>query len=402
MPFYSYEAVDKAGLFVTGTLEAEHEQGVARHLRTTGYIILDVVEIKESPRWRWGNIVSRVELVDLDFFSRQLAAMLEAGIPLSRCLFMLYQQTTNPVLRRALGEVARNVESGNSLSESLRSFPAIFTPVFVAMVKAGEASGSLAGMLSSLSAQLGREKILRDQMRSATLYPLVILSFSGLVVLFLIIFLVPVFKNMLPLGMLLPLPTRIIFGISDAIHRFWYLYLALALGGALGLGGYLRSEGGQRFGERVKIKLPVFGPLVKKAAIVRFTRVLALLLSTGIPILKALETAGSAAGSVGINDVVKKVAQEIEDGRGLAVSFRASGYFPPLVVNLMAVGEETGRLPNLLDKAADFYEEELAALTKGLVTLIEPVLIIAMGFVVGGIIVSIYLPLFLTVTTAGG
>lgn len=401
MPLYAYEAMDKSGSPVGGKLEADHEMTAAARLRKMGYTVLDLSEVKESAL-KQAFKRRKVKIGDLSFFSRQLAAMLTAGIPLTRSLYTLGEQTKNPTLARIAGEVARNVEGGVSFSESLRAYPDVFSSMYMDMVKAGEVGGTLEEMLSRLSEQLERDKRLKDNIRAATFYPITVLGFAFVVVLGMMFFIVPVFVSFFPTGVALPLPTRIVMGISDSLRNFWYLYLLFTILGVLGIRYYFNTDSGKRAWDKVRFKLPIFGDLFVKATTARFARTLATLLGGGIPVLQALDAAGPASGSIQVTEAVKITGERIQEGQGIAVPLAASGFFPPMVTNMVAVGEETGQVSNLLDRVAEFYEEEVATMTKGLTSLLEPILIIFVGIIIAVIVISIYLPIFTVVTTMGG
>lgn len=401
MPLFTYQAYDRAGGAVTGKLEADHASTAAARLRKMGYTVVDLAEVKQSQIKKAFEMRRKVTLGELSFFSRQLSTMLAAGIPLTRCLYTLHEQATNPVLRRVTGEVARNVESGASFSESLLAYPDVFSSMYVDMIKAGEIGGSLEEMLKRLSEQLERDKRLRDHIRSATFYPVVIVLFATCVVLAMMFFIVPVFMNFFPPGITMPLPTRIIIAFSDSLRNFWYVYLLFLVLLATGLKLYAASAPGKRVWDYIKFKLPVFGELFKKAAIARFCRTLSTLLAGGIPVLQALDAAGPASGSIQVAGAVKQAGVGIQEGQSIALPLQRSGFFPPMVTNMVAVGEESGDLPALLAKVAEFYEEEVSTMTKGLTALIEPVLIIFVGLIIGGIVIAVYLPIFNVVTTVG-
>ncbi|MEW5952889.1 MAG: type II secretion system F family protein [Bacillota bacterium] len=402
MPLYAYEAMDKAGSPLTGKVDAEHELMAASRLRKMGYTVLEIAEVKESPLQNLFKLRRKIALGDILFFTRQLAAMLAAGIPLTRCLYTLSGQSENPEMARILNEVARNVEGGMSISESMRGYPEVFTSMYVDMVKAGEVGGALEEMLGRMADQLEKDKQLRDNIRSATIYPIVILVFAGCVLLLMMFFIVPVFVGFFPAGQPLPLPTKIVIGLSESLRHFWYVYLLGLVLAVLGVRMYTASEHGRRLLDRMKFRLPVFGNLFKKATIARFTRTLATLLAGGVPVLQSLDAAGPASGSIKLAEVIKEAGEQIQEGRGIAPPLAKSGFFPPMVVDMVSVGEETGQLSALLGRVAGFYEDEVATMTKGLTSLIEPIMIIIVGCLIGAILISVYLPIFSVVTSMGG
>ncbi|MCL6638674.1 MAG: type II secretion system F family protein [Firmicutes bacterium] len=401
MPLYAYQAVDKSGALQAGKVEAEHELIAVANLRKLGYTVFDLEEEKESSFKKLLTARRKVKLADVLFFTRQLAAMLAAGIPLTRCLHTLSRQSENSTLAGIAGEVARNVEGGMSLSEALKSHRAVFSQLYIDMIKAGEIGGSIEEILTRLADQLERDKRLRDNIRSATFYPAVVLSFAFLVVLVMLLLVVPVFAGFFPPGMKLPLPTKIVFAMSGSIRKYGLFYLLAFLGWGAALRVFIAGESGRRFWDRIKFRLPVAGPLIKKTIIARFSRTLSTLLAGGIPVLQALEAAGPASGSRQVAEVIRSAAEGIHEGQSIAVPLEKSGFFPPMLIDMVRVGEETGRLSALLARVADFYEEEVATMTKGLTSMLEPVLLIGVGIVTGGIVVSIYLPIFSAVTTLG-
>lgn len=402
MEIYSYEVVDSSGRMLAGEIEADEEWVAIESLQKRGFTVLDIKTARTSSFSTLFRSRSRVSIGDLSLFSRELAASLEAGIPLTRSLFTLSQQAVNPALQEALGQIAHNVESGVGFADSLDAYPDIFSSFYLNMVRSGELGGSLAEALQNLSEQLEKSKFLRDQVRSAVIYPAVVLSFALIVVLAMVLFIVPVFMNLLPAGVSLPWPTRIVLGISDSLRHGWYFWVLGAIAVVLGIRIYLRSPGGTRTWDQVKFRLPVFGNLVHRVTIARFCRTLATLLAGGIPLLQALESAGPAVGNTLIADAVKEAGEEMQQGKDIATPLKESGVFPPLVVQMVAEGEETGSLPYLLKKMAEFYEAEVEALTKGLTSVIEPILLIVIGLIIGFLVIAMYLPMFVTITTIGG
>jgi type IV pilus assembly protein PilC len=387
----------------SGQVEAEHEALAAEQLRRLGYV---VVEIKEKRPSLVQSLVkprsAKVGLGEVTLLSRQLAAMLDAGIPLTRSLFSVGRQTRNTALQAAVNDVARNVEGGVSFSEALSAYPKIFGDLYVSMIRAGEIGGSLNEVLTRLSDQLERDKNLRDNLRSATFYPITVMSFAVLVMLAMLFFIVPVFVGFFPAGVTLPAPTRVIVALSDSLRHQWYVWLFVAGGLGLGLRFFVRSPAGGRAWERVRFRIPVFGPLFHRAVVARFARTFSTLLAGGIPVLQALETAGPAAGSTQVAEAVAAAGLKIEEGKSLAGPLEESGIFPPMVVDMVVVGEETGALPALLSRVAEFFEAEVATMTKGLTAMLEPLMLIFVGIIVAVMVISLYLPIFIAVLGAGG
>ncbi|MDI6709564.1 MAG: type II secretion system F family protein [Bacillota bacterium] len=401
MGLFTYQIIDRTGNTVRGQMDADHEWMAVTRLRKMGYTVVDVNPVRESSFRQAFQVRRKVGVGELSLFSRQLAVMLDAGIPLTRSLFTLSRQTLNPTLSGVLDNIARNVEAGMGLSDSLKAYPDIFPELYVNMIRAGEVGGTLEEILRRLSEQLERDKTLRDSIRSASLYPIVVLSFATAVVLVMMVFIVPVFARFFPQDVALPLPTRILMAVSGFLRHGWYIWVPALGGGILAFRTCLKSPGGRRFWDRLKFKLPAIGPLFRRAAIARFTRTLSTLLAGGIPVLQALDAAGPASGNMVIAEAVHRAGEEVQEGKGLAGPLEKSGLFPSMVTQMVAVGEESGSLTLLLVKTAEFYEAEVAAMTRGLSALIEPVLIIIVGCLVGGIIISMYLPIFTFVASLG-
>ncbi len=399
MENFSYEAINPSGRMITGEMKAEYETVVHTRLRQMGYTVLEINEAKPSPLSKIYRFPRKVKLGDLAIFSRQLASMLDAGIPLTRILFTLSQQAEKPTLGDALADVARNVEEGAQFSTALESRPEIFSNLYVNMVRSGEVSGDLNQVLHRLADQLEKSKILNDQIRAATIYPVVVMVFALLIMLVMMIFIVPVFISFFPAEMKLPFITAAILTLSESIRFYWYLWILGIAGLYQGIKMYFRSPGGGRLWDGVKFKLPVFGSLSQKVMVASFARTLSTLLGGGIPVLQALSTTGAALDNSRVDDAIKKAGENIQTGENIAIPLKTSGLFPPMVIEMIAVGEETGSLPFLLSRVAEFYEAEVEAMTKALTSLIEPLLIIVLGVMVGIIMVALYLPIFTVITT---
>ncbi|MFZ5591951.1 MAG: type II secretion system F family protein [Bacillota bacterium] len=402
MAEFVYEALDQQGHTVRGKLEAENELTAAERIKKRGLLVVEVHEQKPS---FWRALLSRgrgrVNVGDLALFSRQLAAMLDAGIPLTRALYALGQQRGKPSLQQAVLAIAGAVESGSDFSAALAAHPRIFSSTYASMVRAGEIGGSLVEVLLRLSTQLEQEKALRDQIRAATFYPFTVIGFALLIVLLMLLFVVPSFIRLFPENIQLPLATRLVIALSGSLRRDFPLWLA-GLAAALLSVRILLSQPLVRGGwERIKFRLPVVGVLIHHAALARFARLFSTLLAGGIPVLQALETAGPASGSALLSDAAREAGQQVQEGQSIAGPLQESGHFPPLVTQMIAVGEESGSLPDLLARVAGFYEAEVAAMAKGLASLLEPLLLIFVGCMVGAIVISLYLPMFLVVTSVG-
>lgn len=398
MPLYAYQVLNQRGVLTSGKLEAENEFLAAARLKRQGFTPLELKEAKVSGLQQVLALKKKVGSGELALFSRQMASMLSAGIPLTRCLTALGEQTANLTLRKALLEISANVEGGGSLSESLRSHPDVFNEMYCDLIKAGEVGGTLENVLLRLSQQLESEKTLKDNIRTAMFYPAVVLIFAVLVLTVMLIFIVPVFLGFYPEGTQLPFLTSLIVLFSDSLRNFWYLYILSLFVAVLAVKYYLASESGKKVWDIAKFRVPIFGVLVQKTIVARFSRTLATLLSGGIPVLQALETAGPATGSTLVAEAVKRAGEKIQEGQSIAEPLKESKLFPPTVTLMISVGEETGDLPSLLTGIAEFYEQEVATMSKGLTSLIEPLMIIFVGGIVGVMVLALYLPIFSVIT----
>ena len=398
MGSYQYEAVNKTGETVKGRLEADGQDGVIERLRGMGLMAMDIKEVKESSLFGGLSFASKVKLGDLSLFSRQLASMLNAGIPLTRALFTLSKQVSNANFGIAIMEIARNVEGGMSFSDSLRSYPAIFSDLYVNMVSAGEAGGTLEATLSRLSNQLQKDKELRDNIKSAMFYPVAVLAFAIIILFGMLFFLVPIFVGFFPADAVLPLPTRIIIAVSDLVTGYWYIFIPLFILFIFAIRQYAKSTVGKRQLDRIKFKIPVFGQLIQKSVVASFSRTFSTMMATGVPVVQALKASGDATGNTMVIDATEMAGEKIQEGSSVSAPLEESGIFPPMVTHMISVGEETGDIPDMMDKVASFFEEEVATMTKGLTSLIEPLMLIIIGILVGGMLIALYLPIFTVIT----
>jgi type IV pilus assembly protein PilC len=397
MGSFQYEAIKSSGETVTGKLDADNETNVVERLRSMGLMVMEIKEVKESSFGGF-KLGGKVKLGDLSLFSRQLAAMLNSGIPLTRALFTLSSQVINRSMASALGEIARNVESGISFSEALKAHPAIFSELYVNMVSAGEAGGTLEATLTRLSHQLQKDKELRDSIKSASFYPLAVFAFAIIILFGMLFFLVPIFVGFFPEDTVLPLPTRMIVGASDALKAYWFIILPFFIVLGLLFRSYAKSSGGKRKLDRIKYRLPIFGTLIQKTVIASFARTFSTMMATGIPVVQALNASGMATGNSLVMDATHLAGEKIQEGSSVHQPLEESGVFPPMVTHMISVGEETGNIPDMMDKVAEFFEEEVATMTKGLTALIEPLMLIVIGIMVGGMLIALYLPIFTVIT----
>lgn len=402
MAIFKYECMNKQGQLVRGEISADTTVAAAEKLRSSGYAVLELAEYKEKTRSSFLSNEKKVKLTDITLFSRQLASMLGAGIPVTRAISTLSRQCANPTLKDALENIARNVEGGMSLTDAFSAYPKIFSKLYVSMLKAGEVGGKLENTLLRLSDQLQKEKQLKDNIKSAMSYPKMIGIFTVVVFVAMLVFMVPVFKGFIPQGADIPGITNVIFSLSESVRSKWYIWFGVIALIIACFVMFLKSRMGHDLWEKSKLRIPVFGPIILKSVVAKFTRTLSTLLEGGIPVVQALESAGPTSGSDVLAEVVHLATERIEEGKTIASTLEESDVFPPMVTHMIAVGEESGTLPSLLDKVAEFYEEEVDVSTKGLQALIQPILLIFIGVVVGGMLIALYMPMFTAVTSSGG
>src|SRR5215211_561465 len=396
MALYTYRALDKEGEIVQDKLEGSGEMAVAHELRQQGMLVIDVKEQSAAQK----DILAPfkgIKLADLVIFSRQLATMINAGLPIVRALYVLSEQTENPKLNDVVVAVRKDVEAGLSLSEALEKHPDAFSRIYVEMVKAGEVGGILDGVLLRLADQLERDQDLRRKIRSALTYPIVVLILAILAASFMLIFIVPVFAQLFQdLGGTLPLPTRICMLLSGILTSFW----GILVYAAMGLGVYLffrwkKTERGRKVWGRAVLRIPAkIGDVVQKAVLARFARTLGTLSAAGVPILQAIEITATSSGNWVVENALLRSLDAIREGIPIYKPLEEEAVFPPMVTRMIAVGEETGDIDGMLGKIAEFYESEVEAAVRALTSIIEPVMIVVVGGIVGAIVISMYLPMF--------
>jgi type IV pilus assembly protein PilC len=396
MALYTYRALDKQGEIIQDKVEGSGEMAVAHELRQQGLLVIDVKEQSVGQK----DVLEpfkRIKLGDLVVFSRQLATTINAGLPIVRALYVLSEQTENPKLRDVIVAVRKDVEAGSSLSQALEKHPEVFSRLYTEMVKAGEIGGILDGVLLRVADQLERDQDLRRKVRSAMTYPVVVLVLAILAASFMLIFIVPVFAKMFQdLGGTLPLPTRICMAISDILTS---IFGVLVYGGmALAVVMFLRwkkSESGRKVWGRAVLRIPAkIGDVVRKVALARFARTLATLSAAGVPILQAIEITATSSGNWVVEKALLKSRDAIREGIPIYKPLETEPVFPPMVTRMIAVGEETGDIDGMLTKIAEFYESEVDAAVKALTSIIEPLMVVVVGGIVGAIVISMYLPMF--------
>lgn len=398
MPVYQYVARTYQGKMVTGKSEASDESAVAKILREQGLIPTSIEvgssrarAVDRQPKGKGG----RVKIEDIVVMSRQFATMIRAGLPLMEVLNILAEQSEKKVLKEVLKQVERDVETGSSLTEAIQKHPSIFNVFFVSMVRAGEAAGMLDSILDQVASYLEKVASIQRKIKAAVTYPIVVSIIATAITVFLMIKVVPVFEDIFEsLEGQLPVMTQITVSISDFIRSNFLLAIAILIGLILFVWQAGKTKRGRQFIDTAKLKMPIFGPLFLKVAVARFTRTLGTLIRSGVNILNALDITAKTANNVIIEAAVLKTRASIQQGESISGPLRDSMIFPPMVVRMIDVGERTGALESMLGKIADFYEDQVDAAVAGLTSLIEPLLIVFLGFVIGFIAISMFLPLF--------
>lgn len=402
---FEYRARDKTGKVTEGSIEGSSKEAVVKALREKGAVPLAVEEVKSSSLQMEINIPGlsdRVKAKDVSVFSRQFATMINAGLSLLRSLSVLEEQTESKPLAKIIGEVRRDVERGVGLSTALEKHPKAFSKLYTSMVRAGEAGGVLDDTLIRLANALENQVALRSKIKSAMAYPVVVLSMVAMVVLAMLVFVVPIFQDLYAgAGGELPVPTKILIGGSDLLKNFWFIVFPLIGASVWAFRRWISTPTGRRAWDAFKLKMPVFGGVVHKTAISRFSSTLGVLLRTGVPILQAMEIVEDVSGNAIVGEAVADVAKSVKDGDSLAVPLASHKVFPSMVVQMIAVGEETGAVDAMLEKVASFYDQEVNDTVDALTSLLEPLLIAFMGMTVGGILVALYLPMFNLVNVVG-
>ena len=403
MPTYRYSAMDQSGRTVAGTLEADSIELVRAKLSDLRYHVLSIRQARaKASLQEMLNGFQRVKLRDLALFSRQFATMIDAGLSVVKCLDILQKQSRNPRLKEVVGQVKHDVAGGTSLTEALQKHPRVFSGLYVNMIRSAEAGGILDQVLDRLSGFLEKEQETRNKVKSAMTYPAVVFSFAMLMLVGLMFFVLPKFKVIFEtMGLSLPLTTKIMLNSSDYFQKYWYIALVFMVGMVVFLRAAAKTEKGRYAIDAAKLKVPVFGDLILKTAVSRFARTFGTLISSGVPVLRALEIVSDTAGNLVVSETVGRARTSIKEGDKISTPLFASKVFPLMVTQMIAVGEETGRLDQMLVKVANFYDEEVDATLKALTSLIEPMMIVGLGLIVGFIAVSVISPIYSLVGSLG-
>jgi type IV pilus assembly protein PilC len=392
MPVFNYTARTLNGELQSGSIDLPSHDDVVAHLRKNRMI---VVKVQQAPKDIKLSFGAKITTRDVVIFTRQFATMINSGLPLVQALDILAEQSENKALKDTTRAVVYDVESGHTLADALRKHPKAFTELYVNMVAAGEAGGILDTILLRLATFMEKNDALVRKVKGAMIYPAVIFSVAGIAIVILLIFVIPVFQTMFAgIGQALPLPTQIVITASNVLKRFWW-----AMGGGAFLifwstKKYYATPGGKLNLDKLMLHMPILGDLIRKSAVSRFTRTLGTLIASGVSILDGLEITAKTAGNRVIHDAVMESRASIAGGETIAAPLQKSKVFPPMVISMIAVGEQTGGLDEMLSKIADFYDEEVDAAVEALLSLMEPVMIVVLGVVVGGMIIAMYLPIF--------
>jgi type IV pilus assembly protein PilC len=395
MSTYVFKAMDLAGAKARGEVEAESKQAVSDQLKARGLIVLDIAD-KHSSREIEINFFKSVSAQDLAVFSRQLATMTSSGMSILRALYVLEEQTENKFLKETIVAVRKDVEAGLSLSDAMERHPKVFNPLFVSMTRAGETGGMLEGSLLRIADQLEKDASLRRQIKSAMIYPTLVIVFAVGVMLALVAFLVPVFVNVFKeFGGELPKITQFSVMLSHIVTHDWYLMFGTFGAVVFIFLKWKSSTRGRKQWDRFRLRVPMkIGTIVQEVAVARWSRTLAALTSAGVPLLQALEITGKTGGNIVVEEAMESVIASVKRGGTISAPLAKIPVFPTMVTHMVGVGEETGALDSMLEKIADFYEDRVDASVKALTSIMEPIMIIVIGAIVGFIVISMYMPLF--------
>jgi type IV pilus assembly protein PilC len=404
MTTFAFRAVDVAGTPSRGEVEATSKNQVTEQLRQKGLIVLDVEEKRGPVRVdAFMDRFKKVGMRELSVFSRQFATLINSGMPMLRSLYTLEDQTEDEKIKEAVVGLRQDVEAGSSVAAAMERHPVVFDPLYRSMVRAGEGSGRLESALDMVAIQLEKLDALRRQVRSAMTYPIVVFGFATLVMLIIVTFIVPIFAGIFEelaadspgTSAELPAMTKITVGASDAVTGYWFIALPIMIGLIYAFKQWKKTEAGRYQWDAFKLRLPAkVGDIVQKVAIARWSRIFSGSIAAGVPMLQAVKISGETAGNEVVAKVMEDVYASVRQGGTIAAPIDAAPVFPTMVTHMVAVGEETGQLEHMLSKVADFYEAEVDAKVKALTSLIEPLMIVFVGIVVGFIVISMYLPIF--------
>jgi type IV pilus assembly protein PilC len=404
MPKYNWQARTKSGTEQKGVMEATSVEMVEAQLKRVGMVGISVKEASKGMEIKIpGFGAKKVDTKDLVVFTRQFATMIDAGLPLVQCLDILSGQQTNPTFKSALSKVKESVEGGATFADSLGKHPTIFDQLYVNLIAAGEVGGILDTILNRLAAYIEKAMKLKKQVKGAMVYPITIMSIAVIVITVILIFVIPTFAKMFAdFGGELPAPTKFVMALSDFFVRYGVLMVIVFFAISALFKKWYATVKGKKIVDTLALKAPVVGPLIRKVAVAKFTRTLGTMVSSGVPIMDGLEICAKTAGNKVVEQAVYNVRQGISEGKTMSEPLAASGVFPPMVVQMIAVGEATGAMDAMLNKIADFYDDEVDDAVGNLTAMMEPMLMVFLGVTVGGLVVAMYLPIFKLAGAVGG
>jgi type IV pilus assembly protein PilC len=399
MPVFRYRARTATGTIVTDTLESPDQRGVNEKLRSQKLVLIESNVVTPNPvidfLKKINPLKPHVSARELVLFSRQFSTLITAGVPIVQGLTILLDQAETPLFKKIIGQLRADIEQGISITDAMKKHPDAFSELYVSMIRAGEVGGILDAIMERVSAYLESAEELKGKVKGAMVYPAVISCVAATVTLFLLIFIIPTFAGIFAgFGAQLPLPTRIMIGLSDFLRHYCLVLIAMVIGIYYGFKQYRKTDKGQLLTDGYLLKLPVFGLLLKKVSVAKFSRTLGTLIKSGVPILQALDTVGKTSGNRVIEKAIASARQSIKEGERMAEPLRRTGVFPAMVIQMIAIGEETGTLDTMLSKIADFYDQQVDVSVKALTSMIEPLIMVVMGIVVGAIVMSMFLPMF--------
>ncbi|MHB9155998.1 MAG: type II secretion system F family protein [Endomicrobiales bacterium] len=400
MPQFNYKARSStSGNITAAVIEAPDQRSAMDRLRGQKLIVMEIREQKANVLVdllkKINPLKPRVTSKELVLFSRQFSTLVTAGVPIVQGLTILKDQAETPLFKNIIYGIREDIEQGISITDAMRKHPAAFSELYVSMIKAGEVGGILDSILERLSSYLESAEELKGKIKGAMVYPGVISVVAGSVTLFLIMFVIPTFQNIFSsFGAELPLPTRILIGLSDILRNYFYLVIAAPITLFFGFRKFRSTEKGMFLTDSYALKAPLFGILLKKVSIAKFSRTLGTLIKSGVPIIQALDTVGKTSGNKVIEKAIASARESIKEGERMADPLRKTGVFPPMVIQMVAIGEETGNLDTMLNKIADFYDQEIDVAVKGLTSMIEPLIMVVMGLVIGAIVLAMFMPMF--------
>lgn len=395
MPTYSYLAVNSAGKEQKGSVQADTLDKAAAELKSRGETVINIQEANALNREvEFGGVKRKPKPRDMSVFCRQFVSIVDAGVPVLSALEMLGEQTENRILREAITGCKTSIEKGSSLADAMRSYPKVFAGIFITLVEAGEASGSLPNSFTRMAEQFEKQTRLNNMVRKATIYPVILLIVTAAVVVVLLAKVVPTFETMLTdLGTELPGVTKFVLACSGGIQRYWFIFLLVILGAVFGIRAYKKTDTGNYFFGRLQLKMPLFGKLALKTASARFARTMSTLLGSGIPMIDALEITAGTMTNVLFKDAVLDARDDVAMGTTLSEPLKRQGRFPPLMYHMVGIGEETGNIDGMLTKLADYYDEEVEAATQQVAAAMEPAIILILAAVVGTIVFAVMMPM---------